>query len=338
MARPLRIEYSGAVYHVTARGNDRRKIFFKPHDYRHFLDLLAKGMERFTVQLHAYVLMSNHYHLVLRTAYPNLHSFMHFLNTAYTVWLNRINNRKGHLFEGRYKAIVMQEPGYLLSVSAYVHLNPVRVKAVKNLSLEKRLRSLKNYSWSSYHAYTQRVLESQKPKISQEVIWSELGARTELEAYMLYQEYIEGWLIKESNNPLANVKRGCCLGGEDFIDIIKVNFLDEAKLSDQIVAFDEWRKKMSITEVLKAVTTALGISFQEIQVSKHMRNEARDIVIYLSRQIAEKELKEIGEVLGIKTPAVSLAFTRVAKRISSSTAFANKLTRTKDEAIKLLKT
>ena len=111
MARHLRIEYPGALYHITARGNDRRPIFETVEDRPHLLELLTEGMERYEVRLYGYVFLTNHYHLALQTEHPNLHEFMHYLNTAYTVWVNRRNHRTGHLFEGRYKAIVMEEVG-----------------------------------------------------------------------------------------------------------------------------------------------------------------------------------------------------------------------------------
>ncbi len=117
MARKLRIEYSGALYHVTARGNDRQVIIRTDADWVHLLALLAERLSRYEVTLYAYVLMANHYRLVVETAHPNLNHFMHALNTAYTVWSNKRNRRTGHLFEGPYRAIAMEQKGYLLTVS-----------------------------------------------------------------------------------------------------------------------------------------------------------------------------------------------------------------------------
>ena len=148
MARHLRLEYAGAVYHVTARGNDRSAIFHTEEDRRHFLEVLAAMMERYAVVLHAYVLMNNHFHLVVRTLEPNLSRFMHDVNTGFSVWTNKRNRRTGHVFEGRFKAIAMQEEGYLRSVSAYVHLNPVRVRGWKGRAVEERLARVTEYPWS----------------------------------------------------------------------------------------------------------------------------------------------------------------------------------------------
>ena len=157
MARHLRVEYPGALYHVTARGNDRGAIFETVEDRVHLLEVLAEGLERFEVRLYAYVLLDNHYHAVLETEHPNLNRFMHYVNTAYTVWMNRRNRRTGHLFEGPYRAVVMEKEGYLLAVTGYVHLNPVRMRGWKTRPVAERLERVASYLWSSYGAYTRRL-------------------------------------------------------------------------------------------------------------------------------------------------------------------------------------
>src|SRR5438132_11567831 len=126
MARPLRIEYEGALYHLTGRGNERQRIFSGEDDHARFLELVAESLERYAVQLHAFVLMGNHYHLLAQTRRANLGRWMHWLVTSYTVFYNRRHRRIGHLFQGRYKSIVVEADSYLLELSRYIHLNPVR--------------------------------------------------------------------------------------------------------------------------------------------------------------------------------------------------------------------
>ncbi len=128
MARPLRIEYAGAFYHVTARGNDRKKIFFTQRDYARFKEYLSIARERFGSVLHAYVLMGNHYHLLLETPEGNLVQVMHYLNGSYTTYINVKRKRSGHLFKGRDNSIVIDKDSYLLTLSRYIHLTPVRAK------------------------------------------------------------------------------------------------------------------------------------------------------------------------------------------------------------------
>jgi putative transposase len=113
MARPLRIEYEGAIYHVTARGNERAKIFFSKKDYEQFKEYIAAAINKFNLILHAYVLMTNHYHLIVETPEKNLSKIMHFVNGSYTTYLNIKRKRTGHLFQGRYKAILVDKESYL---------------------------------------------------------------------------------------------------------------------------------------------------------------------------------------------------------------------------------
>ena len=131
MARPLRIVYRGAFYHVAARGNERRKIFLSGADYAKFLAYLGDALCKYGVVLHAYALMGNHYHLVVETPEANLSAFVHALNSAYTTYFNVKRKRWGHLFQGRYKSIVIEKDAYLVELSRYVHLNPVRAGVVQ---------------------------------------------------------------------------------------------------------------------------------------------------------------------------------------------------------------
>ncbi len=126
MARPLRIEYEGAFYHIAARGNERKKIFLSRADYEKFLANLKDAAARFSVVVHCYVLMGNHYHLIIETPKANLSSFMHAIQSGYTTYFNRKRSRSGHLFQGRFKSILVDRDAYLLELSRYIHLNPVR--------------------------------------------------------------------------------------------------------------------------------------------------------------------------------------------------------------------
>ena len=145
MARPLRIEFADAVYHVTARGNRQEPIFLDDHDRRLFLDLLAQAFDRFDAGALAYCLMGNHYHLVLRTRQPNLSALMRHVNGVFTQRVNRRHGKVGHVFQGRFKAILVDRDAYLLEMCRYVDLNPVRAGMVA---------SARDWPWSSYQALT----------------------------------------------------------------------------------------------------------------------------------------------------------------------------------------
>jgi putative transposase len=143
MARPLRIEFTGATYHVTSRGNERRDIFRDDADRYAFLAFLGQAVRRFSWSVTAWVLMSNHYHLVIQTPQRNISRGMHWLNGTYAAWFNRRHDRVGHLFQGRFKALLIEREAYFAEVLRYVALNPVRAGLVQHPS---------EYRWSSYRA------------------------------------------------------------------------------------------------------------------------------------------------------------------------------------------
>ena len=171
MARALRIERVGGRFHATARGNERKNIFRDDTDRFHFLALLSELPERFGVALHAYVLMDNHYHLLIETPEANLSRSMQWLGVSYGMWFNRRHDRAGHLFQGRFKACIVQDDHGWQEVARYVHLNPVRLgrlglgKRQQKASragliarpdpavVSERLRVLREYRWSSYRGY-----------------------------------------------------------------------------------------------------------------------------------------------------------------------------------------
>jgi REP element-mobilizing transposase RayT len=144
MARPLRIEFPGAVYHVTSRGDRREPIFADDEDRERLLEVLGQAMERFDAQVLAYCLMGNHYHFVLHTRRANLSLLMRHVNGVYTQAFNRRHEKVGHLFQGRFKAILVDRDAYLLAVCRYVELNPVRARLVRQPDA---------WRWSSYRAH-----------------------------------------------------------------------------------------------------------------------------------------------------------------------------------------
>jgi len=148
MSRPLRLEFEGALYHVTARGDRREPIFEDDADRRALLEIVAQGIERFDAMVFAYCLMGNHYHFVLQTRQPNLSRLMRHINGVYTQSYNRRHGKVGHLFQGRFKAVLVDRDAYLLEVCRYVDLNPVRAKMVKRPE---------DWGWSSYRAHTGQV-------------------------------------------------------------------------------------------------------------------------------------------------------------------------------------
>lgn len=203
MSRPLRLEFSGAVYHVTSRGNARQRIYQDDTDREQFLSVLAHGVDRYDWLCHGYCLMDNHYHLLIETPKPNLSMGMRQLNGIYTQSFNRRHRRVGHLFQGRFKAILVEKETHLLELCRYVVLNPVRAKRVNHPG---------KWGWSSYRA---TAGEGAVPDyLTVDWILGQFGSRLH-EAQKKYRAYVaEG---RRTSSPWERLQGQIYLGGKDFV-------------------------------------------------------------------------------------------------------------------------
>jgi REP element-mobilizing transposase RayT len=203
MARPLRLEFPGAVYHLTSRGNARQKIFFTDADRELFLGTLAGVVRRYRWICHAYCLMANHYHLLIETPKANLSIGMRQLNGNYTQSFNRRHRRVGHLFQGRFKAILVEKEAHLLELCRYVVLNPVRVKG---------RASAQSWKWSSYRATA--GLGSVPEFLSTDWILQQFG-KTRSHARQHYREFVREGM---ASRPWDDLKAQIYLGSQEFIE------------------------------------------------------------------------------------------------------------------------
>ena len=202
MARPLRVEFAGAIYHLTSRGNARQKVFFTDTDRELFLDTLSQVVSRYGWICHAYCLMANHYHLLVETPKGNLSLGMRQLNGMYTQSFNRRHNRVGHLFQGRFKAILVEKESYLLELCRYIVLNPVRVKGKGEIG---------GWKWSSYRATA--GLASVPEFLSTDWILGQFG-KNRAKAQKQYRTFVREGL---ENRPWEELKGQIYLGSEAFI-------------------------------------------------------------------------------------------------------------------------
>ena len=203
MARPLRVEFSGAIYHLTSRGNARQKVFFTDTDRELFLDTLSQVVSRYGWICHAYCLMANHYHLLVETPKANLSLGMRQLNGMYTQSFNRRHNRVGHLFQGRFKAILVEKESYLLELCRYIVLNPVRVKGKGEI---------RGWKWSSYRATA--GLASVPEFLSTDWILGQFG-KNRAKAQKQYRAFVREGL---ENRPWEELKGQIYLGSAAFIE------------------------------------------------------------------------------------------------------------------------
>ena len=217
MARSIRIEYPGAVYHVTTRGNARMAVFVDDADRMRFLEILEDVIKRFNWLCHSYCLMENHYHLLLETIDGNLSAGMRHMNGVYTQYFNRRHDRVGHVFQGRFKAILVEKERYLLELCRYVVLNPVRAGMVK---------LPEEYGWSSYRSIA--GFSKQLSFLAVDWILSQFGDERK-KAQKHYRRFVADGI---GIDVWENVKSQCILGGEKFLEKLRPLLDDKSKLKE----------------------------------------------------------------------------------------------------------
>jgi len=327
MARPLRIERVGCWYHITARGNERCETFRDARDRAHFLELVEEMINVFAVRLHAYVLMTNHYHLLLEITEPNLSRAIHWLNVSYTVWFNRRHGRSGRLFRGRFKSIVVEPGAWGLHVSRYIHLNPVRVTAlglgkrklqssravgrpqVNRRQVVERVAKLRKYRWSSYRAYI---------GLEEAPAWLTFGKVLELggkaaRPKQRYRNYCETE-VREGvmESPWEHVIGQAVLGTKRFAQ----------KLSGVAGRKGRERKRIggrpTLDEIIRSVEKVRGERWEQFR-DRH-GDCGRDLVLHLGRKKGGLGIRTLAEAAGIEYMSAATAIRRFSERAEKDRA------------------
>ncbi len=266
MARPLRIEYDGALYHVTSRGNERKAIFRDDEDRLRFLDTLQKVNERYNWICHGYCLMSNHYHLIIETPDGNLSHGMRQINGLYTQLFNKRHNRVGHIFQGRYKAILIQKESHLLEASRYVVLNPVRAKAVKEPD---------EWEWSSYRGTAGK--EKPHPCLAIDWILGQFGSKRR-ESEKKYSEFVMAGIGGEKI--WKGVKGQSILGEDEFIE----RFLNHVKGYEEVKEIPKNQRyigRPGVAELLKGTKGRKEISRKAKEAVERYGYSQKEVADYL---------------------------------------------------------
>ncbi len=297
MTRPLRIQYPGAVYHVTNRGNEQKDIFKDDVDRAQFLEILAKSIETYDIRLHSFVMMSNHFHLLVETPLGNLGDFMRHFNITYTSHFNRRHQRTGHLYQGRYKSLLIDQDNYFSKVSRYIHLNPVRISSMKNKKIEDQLDYLWQYKWSSLPGFIK--LKARYSMISYEYMLEEYGgdSLSGRRAYknILSEDLQRGLSIKDK------IIGQSILGEDDFVSWVKEEFLEEVKDRER-PAIGEIHSLTSKDVILRVASKRLKIKPAEIRTAK---GKERYILMYLLYRFGGLKNKDIGDFFGVDYSTVS---------------------------------
>jgi REP element-mobilizing transposase RayT len=224
MPRKPRIEFEGALYHVMSRGNHGEVVFTEDDDRNRWLDTLGQACEKTGWRVHAYVILDNHYHLLLETPEANLVSGMKWFQGTFTQRINARRRLRGHLFQGRYKALVIDpdEKGYFRTVANYIHMNPVRAGLIARLP-----GALRQYRWSSYPIYLSRQKQRPRWLDASRLLWS-LGLTDRTRDRNRFEKYVETLVLEWHSNPgnrnlekeWKAIRRGWFLGGETFRDYL----------------------------------------------------------------------------------------------------------------------
>jgi REP element-mobilizing transposase RayT len=286
MARPLRIEYAGALYHVMNRGNRRERVFRRQADYELFLDRLGRFAKEFNVEVLAYCLMPNHFHAFLRTREANLSQFMQSLLTSYTVFVNRRDRTSGHIFQGRFKAQVVESDGYFATLSRYIHLNPVRVQSVKGLPVEERRRVLAEFRWSSFRALTGQAVAPNWLKTDD--VLRDFGDNLR-EQRREYRLYVEEGLMREVEDPAEAQRVRSILGSDTFVEWIRREFLlRRVKGDDEQGDLRRLQSGFEFDAVLAAAAAASGVSAAVLRGRRCRNRQARDLLAALARRYCRR--------------------------------------------------
>src|SRR4030042_5678109 len=284
MARKPRIECEGAFYHVITRGNQRQKVFKDRDDFLKYLEILSNYKNRYKYFLYAYMLMNNHVHLLIETQEIPLSKILQGINQSYTTYFNRKYKTVGHLFQGRYKAILCDRDEYLLSLVKYIHLNPVRAKIVKFPD---------KYQWSSQHSYIKKT-DGINIIDTDQVL--RMFSEDKQSARKLYSAYMsDSQIVKKED--VYNTIGQRILGSEEFLERVIEKYDGELKKEKR-------EREYTLFEIAKGIEKICGVTLKQI------REKSKSETITLGRRLlslVEKEYghkgKEIGQYVR-KDPAI----------------------------------
>lgn len=311
MSRPLRIEYPGAWYHVMNRGAGRKATFKSDAQREYFLSLLSETADRYAAEWHAYCLMTNHYHLLLRTPEGNLQRIMRHVNGVYTQYFNRDTRTDGPLFRGRYKAILVDADAYWLQLSRYIHRNPLEAKMVKRLD---------HYVWSSYLDY----IGLRKPPawLTTDYILRAIGQRNR---HARYKAYMAG----DTDTALEKFYRATYLPPILGDDTFKDQVLAGRQTNIDVPELRQSLKRPGLDTIVKTTAGYYGVEVDSLWQStrgRGVQSPARSASMYLCHQIGDMRLSEIADVFGLASYAsAGSTIRKVKERIKTDKKFAREI-------------
>jgi len=285
MARPLRIEFAGALYHVMSRGNERRRIVRDDADRSRRLDWLQRTVETYRWRLHAFCLMDNHEHLYVETPEPNLSAGMQHLNGSYTSYFNRRHRRSGHLFQGRFKAVLIENEGHFWEVSRYIHLNPVRARLADQPEA---------WRWSSYPGYHRRSRE--QSWVTYRRVLREFGRHADA-ARRAYRRYVKAGIEDMPECPWDDAVQGLIVGSDAFADQVR-RLLTGRSRDQSLPALEALRARPSLATIVQRVANEFGADAKQWSASRRHDDAPRAVAAYLARRRYGYRAVEVAKALG----------------------------------------
>ena len=313
MGRAWRIEYEGAIYHLMSRGNQKQAIFYDDNDYQMMVNCLGQLSERFDTDIFAYVLMGNHYHLLVRTNLANLKQAMHWFGTTYTNRFNSRHSRSGHLFQGRYKSIIVENEAYLLQLSYYIHRNPLRANLVKRLS---------EYRWSSYNYYAYG--KKQPEWLSMDLILSQHQSSDS--PHKSYRTKVQNY-AKEEQLLWEDFRHGLVLGSKKFVDKIRRKYLPENPQVDLPQQFSLSRS-IDANSFLNEAGRFIGFDPDCVLNKRRLSGsdkDKRDLLIYFLYRSGKITNAQIGQLFSISYSAVNHSIKSLKAKLKTNYDLAKKM-------------
>lgn len=306
MPRRLRIEFDGAIYHIMARGNARQDIVHDDDDRGRLLADLERAVTRSGWELLAFAVLTNHLHLLLKTPRPNLARGMQAFLSAYAHWCLRRRGRPGHLFQGRYRAEMIEDESYYWTVSRYIHLNPVRAGLVAHPAL---------WPWSSYPGYAEK--KQRRPWVAHEALlaaWrGESGGANPARAY---RRFVEAGLADPPPSPFREGFGGWVLGSDRFV--ARLRTLAEEVISDPPAPEARQLAGLAPEAICAAVAAHYGLEPSDLSC-RHAHHTARSVAAWLCRRYTEAPLRELALLFGLsRADSVPNLTRRVDTRLSHS--------------------
>ena len=322
MARPLRIQYPNACYHIINRGDNRRPIFSSESDYSFFLEKLSEYVDIYNVKVYAYALMVNHFHIYLCTPEANLTRFMQSLLTSYSMYRNRNEGTGGHVFQGRYKSIIVEHSKYGLELSRYIHLNSVRIQSYNSLPLKEKRKLLRTFKWCSY----QSVIGLRKcPKWLKRNICFRISGNLQ-DKQRDYAEYVEEGLIRDIENPIKYTALQVILGSDSFIDKICRKYVtSQSKLNcpqaNKLSSF------MKLENLQKEVAEYYQIDREMFFAKFSKNNEPRQMLLFLARKYCRGRypLVELAVFFGLSANSFGSNVYKFTKRVNCNRELGKKV-------------